>query len=97
MNDLYPLLWNLKEQLDQEPAVKDLIKAYQELKQEKILIEKIKKYHQTEKEEMKKELIQTPLIRSIKEKEGNLNYLILDINQNLEKIMNGRGNKNESN
>lgn len=97
MNNLYPLLLNLKDQLNQEKIIQEVKEAYQELKGQKTLIEKIKKYHQTEQEELRQELIQNPIIRKVKEKEGNLNYLILEINQNLEKIEKKKREKHESN
>ena len=79
VNELKDSLSNTKEVLD----IKELNK---EIKKDKKLIELLNEYHIYPKEETKKQILDNELFRKYKEKETDLNILILKINSELKQI-----------
>ena len=79
VNELKDSLSNTKEVLD----IKELNK---EIKKDKKLIELLNEYHLYPKEETKKQILNNELFRKYKEKETDLNVLILKINKELKQI-----------
>ena len=79
VNELKDSLSNTKEVLD----IKELNK---EIKKDKKLIELLNEYHLYPREETKKQILDNELFRKYKEKETDLNILILKINSELKQI-----------
>lgn len=79
VNELKDSLSNTKEVLD----IKELNK---EIKKDKKLLELLNEYHLYPKEENKKQILNNELFRKYKEKETDLNILILKINKELKQI-----------
>ena len=79
VNELKDSLSNTKEVLD----IKELNK---EIKKDKKLLELLNEYHLYPKEETKKQILNNELFRKYKEKETDLNILILKINKELKQI-----------
>ncbi len=87
MNNLYQLILQLEEKLNNEKTIKDLQSSYLSIKENKELIEKISEYHISKSEELRKVLIEIPDIRKTKKLEAELNYMILEINHYLANII----------
>lgn len=79
VNELKDSLSNTKEVLD----IKELNK---EIKKDKKLLSLLNEYHLYPKEETKKQILDNELFRKYKEKETDLNILILKINSELKQI-----------
>lgn len=86
MENLYEKLDILKRQLDDTTCVKELKRLYKEIIKDKDLIELIKKYNCTKDERIKENILANPIIREYKHQEAQLNFLILEINQELKQI-----------
>jgi len=62
------------------------------------IIEKVNKYNYTKDEALRKDLLQNANIRKAKKMEADLNYIILEINQQFSTLKtNHRSKENESN
>lgn len=79
VNELKDALSNTKEALD----IKELNK---EIKKDKKLLELLNEYHLYPREDLKKQILDNELFRKYKEKETDLNILILKINSELKQI-----------
>lgn len=79
VNELKDALSNTKEVLD----IKELNK---EIKKDKKLLELLNEYHLYPREDLKKQILDNELFRKYKEKETDLNILILKINSELKQI-----------
>ena len=79
VNELKDALSNTKEALD----IKELNK---EIKKDKKLLELLSEYHLYPRESLKKQILDNELFRKYKEKETDLNILILKINSELKQI-----------
>ena len=79
VNELKAALSNTKEVLD----IKEL---NQEIKKDKKLLELLNEYHLYPREDLKKQILDNELFRKYKEKETDLNILILKINSELKQI-----------
>lgn len=79
VNELKDSLSNTKEVLD----IKELNK---EIKKDKKLLELLNEYHLYPREDLKKQILDNDLFRKYKEKETDLNILILKINSELKQI-----------
>ena len=90
MNELIEKVENLKLVLDESKEVKDIKKINKEIMKDKKLLSLIEKYNTTFDEKIKEEIINHPLFRDYKEKETDLNILILSINKKL-KELNSKG------
>lgn len=86
MNELIEKVENLKKSIDKTTEVQDLLRLNKEILKDKELLSKIKEYQVTQDERIKKEIIKHPLFLKYKEKETDLNILILKINQELKKL-----------
>ena len=86
MNELIDKVENLKRSLDESQEVQDLLRLNKEIMKDKDLLSKIKEYQINPKESLKQEIIKNPLFLKYKEKETDLNVLILMINQELKKL-----------
>ena len=76
----------LKKNLDNTTEVKNIIKLNEKIKESKELQEKIKKYKERLNNNLKEEICNDTLYKEYKEKETDLNILILKINKELKKI-----------
>ena len=76
----------LKNALDEEQVVIDLKKLNSEIKTDEELNKLLTEYHNSPSETLRNNLIQNSKIRKYKEKETELNILILEINSNLKQI-----------
>ena len=86
MNELIDKVENLKRSLDESQEVQDLLRLNKEIMKDKDLLSIIKEYQINPKESLKQEIIKKPLFLKYKEKETDLNVLILMINQELKKL-----------
>lgn len=91
MNDLYDYLLKLENNLDHEEVIQKLRSAYMKVKNNKELVSRVFEYNNTKSEVLRNELRQDLDIRRVKELEAKLNYIILEINQNLSILTNKRG------
>lgn len=86
MNNIYSLINELEYNLDREDIIIKLRKKYQELSENKELINKINKYKETNENKLREEIILDPQYREISKLEGELNYIIFEINKELKNI-----------
>lgn len=86
MEKLIEKVENLKNALDEEQVVIDLKKLNNEIKTDEELNKLLTEYHNSPSETLRNNLIQNSKIRKYKEKETELNILILEINSNLKQI-----------
>lgn len=90
MSELYQMIDNLKNSLDDEACINDLVVSISKIKYNKELVDKIKKYNINHSEELKKEIFSYEEIVSYKHLETEVNFLILEIRKELKKIV-GKG------
>lgn len=86
MNELIEKVEKLKKSIDKTTEVQELVRLNNEILKDKELLAKIKEYQITQDEKLKKDIIKHPLFLKYKEKETDLNVLILKINQELKKL-----------
>ncbi len=86
MNELIEKVEKLKKSIDKTTEVQELVRLNNEILKDKELLAKIKEYQITQDEKLKKDIIKHPLFLKYKEKETDLNILILKINQELKKL-----------
>ena len=86
MNELMDKLEQVKEALDQTEVVQEVKKINEEVMKDKELLEKIEKYQRSQDPSIKEEILKNKIFRDYKQKETNLNLLILEINQRLKEI-----------
>lgn len=86
MNELMDKLEQVKEALDQTEVVQEMKKINEEVMKDKELLEKIEKYQRSQDPSIKEEILKNKIFRDYKQKETNLNLLILEINQRLKEI-----------
>ena len=86
MNELMNKIDNLKEEINNTKEVKDIISINNKILKDEDLLNKISKYNKTKDEKIKEEILSNKLFREYKEKEIDLNVLILQINNELKKI-----------
>lgn len=79
---------NLLDSIDNTKQVKDIKVINKLIMEDKELLDLIKRYNETQDENLKKEIINNKLFKDYKEKETELNILILDINSKLKDISN---------
>ncbi len=79
---------NLKDRISKMDKVKEYLKKKEEIKKNKELLKDIEEYHHTGKESLKKKIIMNQEYRDYKKIETDLNFIILEINQQLKKIQN---------
>ncbi len=86
MNELIELVDNLKLSLDNTDEVKNIKKMNKEISKDIDLLEDVKKYNLTKDETLKKKIISNELFNKYKDKEIELNLLIMKINHELKKL-----------
>ena len=91
MDELMEKVDNLIDSIDNTKQVKDIKVINKLIMEDKELLDLIKRYNETQDENLKKEIINNKLFKDYKEKETELNFLILDINSKLKDISN-KGN-----
>lgn len=87
MEKIYEKLDKLKKTLDNTGCIQKTKMLKRELLDDKELISLIEKYKYTQDEKVKKEIISNELFQKYKQQETELNLLILEINQELKKIV----------
>lgn len=90
MDELYQMIDNLKNSLDNESCINDLVTSISKIKDNKELVDKIKKYNTNYSEELREEIFSYEEIVSYKRLETEVNFLILEIRKELKKIV-GKG------
>lgn len=88
MNDLIDKVENLKEALNDTKQVKEIKDINKLIMNDKELLELIKKYNETQDEDIKIKILNNELFKDYKDKETELNILILEINSKLKEISN---------
>ena len=86
MNDLMEKVDNLITSIDSTKQVEEIKKINEEIMKDEDLLEIISKYNVTQDEELKKKIISNKLFNDYKEKETELNVLILELNSKLKEI-----------
>lgn len=86
MEELYEKIDNLKKTLDETSTIKEIKRLTKEISKNKELIELIEKYRYTQDERIKNQIISNEQFKEYKHQETELNFLILEINQELKKI-----------
>ena len=76
----------VKNALDNTTEVKEIKELNKVIMEDKELLEDIKKYNETQDEKIKERICNHKLFRNYKEKETDLNLLILRMNQKLKEI-----------
>lgn len=97
MEELIEKVAELKQELNNVPCIIELKKLNQELKKDKELLSLIEDYNYTKDERTREKIISNSLYRNYQHQEAELNFLILEINNELKKIT-GKGKcHNENN
>lgn len=86
MEKLYDKLDNLKKTLDESETITKLRELIEEINSNKELVSLIEKYNLTHDERIKQEILKYDIFLKYKHQETELNFLILEINQELKKI-----------
>lgn len=97
MEELLNRLDKLKKELDNLPLFKELDLCIKNINNNKELVEKIENYNLTKNNSLRLEIYSYKEIQEYKEKENELNLMILEINKRLKTITNKRSCHNESN
>lgn len=88
MNELIEKTENLKKAIDQTDVIKSYKKARKKVENDNDLMNDIKNYHEENSEKKKETILKNHDFRDYKQKESDVNILILEINQELKKINN---------
>ncbi len=80
------LVDNLKKELDKKDEIIDIKKYNKLVSNDKELLKDIEEYNKTMDNNIKNRILSNENFNLYKEKETNLNFLILDINSKLKKI-----------
>lgn len=86
MEKLIEKVENLKNALNHEQVIIDLKTLNKEIKTDENLNRLLTKFHEQPSEQVRNELILNKKVKTYKEKETELNLLILEINSKLKKI-----------
>lgn len=86
MNELMELVDNLKKELDKRDEIIDIKKYNKIISCDKELLKDIEEYNKTMDSNIKNRILSNENFNLYKEKETNLNFLILEINSKLKKI-----------
>ena len=76
----------LQEEISNHQTIIDIKQLKKQIEEDNQLLDLIKKYQISQSEELKLQIIKNPLFRQYKEKETELNLLILEINSKLKTI-----------
>ena len=88
MEELIEKIDNLKKAISEIDRVKEYISKKQEIMKNKELLKEIEEYQINNKESLKKHIISNQEYRDYKKIETDINFIILEINQQLKKIQN---------
>ena len=86
MEELIEKVLELKKSLDENVDVKEIKELKEKIGEDKELLSLIEKYKYNRKESLKEKIYNNPLYKIFKEKETDINILILEINNSLKKI-----------
>ena len=86
MEELYDKIENLKKALDDTDTIKQIKILTKKIFKDKELMSLIETYKITQDERIKEKIISNETFREYKHEEAELNFLILEINQELNKI-----------
>jgi len=86
MNELMELVDNLKKELDKKDEIIDIKKYNKIISCDKELLKDIEEYNKTMDINIKNRILSNENFNLYKEKETNLNFLILEINSKLKNI-----------
>lgn len=86
MEELIEKLEQLKEEISRDLVVIDYLEEKKKVLNDKELTSKIERYQQTRSDTLKKEIESSPSFLVYKEKETNVNLLILGINQKFKQL-----------
>ena len=86
MNELMELVDNLKKELDKKEEIIDIKKYNKIISCDKELLKDIEEYNKTMDINIKNRILSNESFNLYKEKETNLNFLILEINSKLKNI-----------
>ena len=86
MEELIEKMEQLKEEISRDLVVVDYLKEKKKILNNKELISKIERYQQTKLDILKKEIESSPSFLAYKQKETNVNLLILGINQKFKQL-----------
>ncbi len=86
MEELIEKVDILKKSLNQEDIVQEIKELNNKVKTDKQLLSLIENYRTTKDENIKKQILENSLFREYKEKETEINILILEINKRLKEI-----------
>ena len=90
MEELIEKVNELKEELNNTNQVKELKEINNSIMKDQELLNDIKKYNETQDISIKERIINNKLFRDYKDKETELNILILEINNKLKEINSSR-------
>lgn len=93
MEKLIDKVENLKSALDSNEKITAIKEINTRILEDKELLELIKGYNLTQDDKIKSKILSNPLFQEYKEKETDINIIILEINQKLKEISK-RGNCN---
>ena len=91
MNELIEEVEKLKEELNNTTQVKEIKELNKKIRKEEELLKKIEEYNKNNNEELKKDIISNPIFKEYKNKETELNLLILELNQKLKVLKDKKG------
>ena len=98
MDELYHKIDLLKEELDHLSIFEEMERLEIEIRKKKELVEKIKKYNEYPSDKLRLDIYSYEEIKNYKEKETELNLLILNINKRIkEGLLEKDDNCHESN
>lgn len=86
MDDLIGKVDNLINSIDNTKQVQEIKKINEEIMKDEELMKMIRKYQENGSEDLKKEIINNKLFSDYKDKETELNILILELNKKLKRI-----------
>lgn len=87
MDELYSKIDLVKEELDHLPIFDEMDKLEEDIKKKKELVEKIRKYNEYPSDKLRLDIYSYEEIRKYKEKETELNLLILSMNQRIKESL----------
>mgnify|MGYP004545182261 FL=1 len=86
MNELYQRINELKNNLDNESCIQDLIVSMEEIKNNEKLVSQIRAYNLNRSDELKRKILSNNEIIKYKHQETEVNLLILEIRKELKRI-----------
>lgn len=88
MEKLIEKVDNLKKALDNSNQVKEIVEINKLIDKDKDLLELIKEYNISHDEKIKERIMNNKLFQEYKDKEIELNILVLEINKRLKELTN---------